>query len=61
MIKVETVSDLLRHSGPILDAAQAAPVIITRKGKDDLALINVKELARLQAVAEAWDQRYPKQ
>ncbi len=40
--------ELVRNFGPLADQALAAPVAITRNGRDRLVLLSVEEYARLK-------------
>jgi prevent-host-death family protein len=40
-------SDLNRQSGEVLDAALAAPVTLTKRGKPKLVLLSVEEFEKL--------------
>lgn len=48
-MKSYSFSDLIRSSGPILDAAQKEPVALTKRGKERLVLLPAEEYHRLAA------------
>jgi prevent-host-death family protein len=48
-MKSFSFSDLIRSSGPILDAAQKEPVALTKRGKERLVLLPAEEYHRLAA------------
>lgn len=43
-------ADLLRNFGPISDAALSEPIVVTKNGRDRLALISFEEFTELQRV-----------